>query len=108
MSRHVSLTGYLRNLFKCLFYHIGRLPMDVLLRDIYMGFKGVRLSELWQIYNEMPLIKGAQETMKGLKDRGCELAIISSGVPDFLVRDLAAKRLGADLGVGLKVVTSGD
>lgn len=107
VSRHVSLIGYLRNLFKCLLFDVGKLPIDILLREIYMGFKGMRLSELWQAYNEMPLINGARETMEGLKARGYELAIISSGVPDFLVRDVAS-RLGADLGLGIEVAAPGD
>lgn len=86
---------------------MGILPIDVLLRDVYMGFKGVRLSELWRIYyDEMSLISGARETIEGLKAGGYELAIISSGVPDFLVRDIAT-RLDADLAFGPEVVASG-
>lgn len=79
----------------------------MLLKELYMRFKGVGLSELWQTYNEMPLIKGAYETMRGLKDRSYEAVIISSGVPDFLVQDIA-RRLGADMGYGIEVTISED
>lgn len=107
LSRRLGLPGYLRNLFKCLLYDMGVLLVDVLLREVYMGFKGVRQSTLWQVYEEMPLIRGVYETVKGLKARGCEVIIVSSGVPDFLVGDVV-ERLGADLGFGLDVAVSGD
>ena len=107
LSRHLGLLVYLRNLFKCLLYDMGMLPIDTLLGGVYRGFKGMPMSTVRQVYDEMPLIAGAKETVKGLKARGCEVIIVSSGVPDFLVRDIA-ERLGADLGFGLEAAVSGD
>lgn len=107
LSRHLGLLVYLRNLFKCLLYDMGMLPIDTLLVDVYGGFKGMPMSIIRRVYDEMPLIVGAKETIEGLKARGCEVIIVSSGVPDFLVRDIA-ERLGADLGFGLEVAVSGD
>ncbi len=108
LSRRISLPGYLRDLFKCLLYEMGMRPIDVLLREVYMGFKGMQVSTLRQVYDKMPLAGGARETVEALKAAGYEVAIVSSGVPDLLVRDLATERLGADLGFGLEVAVSGD
>ncbi len=107
LSRRVGLFGHLYNVYRCLLYEMGMLPIDVLLREVYMSFKGIRLAELRKTYDEMPFIKGAGETVRELKARGCEVVVISSGVPDFIVRDVA-EGLGADAGFGLEVEISSE
>ncbi len=106
LSRRVSLPGWFLNIYRCLLYEMGMLSIDVLLRDVYSGFKGIPLSTLREVYGEMPIINGAREAMKDLKSGGYEPAIVSSGVPDFVVRDVAG-RLGIDLGFGPEVSVSG-
>lgn len=108
LSRRIGIACYLRNVYKCLLYELGMLPVDVVLRDIYTSFKGLQLSTLRQVYlDEIHVIGGAEEAMRELKAAGYELAIVSGGVPDFIVKDVAG-RLGIDLGFGPEPSVSGD
>ncbi|MEE9558023.1 MAG: haloacid dehalogenase-like hydrolase, partial [Candidatus Brocadiales bacterium] len=107
LSRRVGLFGHLRNLYRCLLYEMGVLPIDVLLREVYASFEGIRLAELRKAYDEMTLARGADQAVRELKARGAEVVIMSSGVPDLIVRDVA-DRLGADKGHGIEVGVAGE
>lgn len=100
LSRQIGFFRYLRTYYLCILYELGRLTIEGLLEEVYKGLKGMHLDTLWKVYKEMPLIGGAKEVIKRLKDKGYTVAIISSGVPDFLTRDLAFE-LGADMGFGI-------
>ena len=67
LSRRVGLFGHLRNLCRCLLYEMGVLPIDVLLREVYTSFEGMRLAELRKAYDEMTLAGGADQAVRELK-----------------------------------------
>ncbi len=107
LSRKQGLLRYLYAYYLCILFDLGRLTLEELLEQVYAGLKGMSLDTLWKAYEEIPLIKGAREAIQSLKKNGHTVIIISSGVPDFMVRDLALK-LGADMGFGIDVKFSVD
>ncbi|HHT9119145.1 MAG TPA: haloacid dehalogenase-like hydrolase [Candidatus Hypogeohydataceae bacterium YC41] len=107
LSRNQGLYSYLRTYHLCILFDLGRLSIERVLEEVYKALRGTSLNTLWKVYKEMTLIAGIKEVIQKLKERGHTVAIISSGVPDFLVRDLAFK-LGADMGFGIDVGFSGD
>lgn len=102
LSRHRGLYRYIHTYYLCILFDLGRLTIERLLEEVYKGLEGVSLDALWKVYKEMPLIAGVKEVIKNLRGKGHTVAIISSGVPDFLARDLALE-LGADMGFGIDV-----
>ena len=107
LSRQRGLLSYIRTYYLCILFDLGRLTIERLLEEVYKKFKGTSLDTLWRVYKEMPLAGGAREVIQTLRGEGHTVAIISSGVPDFLVRDLALE-IGADMGFGIDVGFSED
>ena len=102
LSSQRGLLSYLRTYYLCILFDLGRLTIERLLEEVYKDFKGTSLNTLWEVYKEMHLIGGIEEVIQALRSKGHTIAIISSGVPDFLVRDLALE-LGADMGFGIDI-----
>jgi dolichol kinase len=48
------------------------------------------------------VLRGVQQTIQILKDQGHKILLISSGIPDFVVKRLA-KNVGAQYGIGIRV-----
>jgi dolichol kinase/phosphoserine phosphatase len=107
LSRWRGFLSYLWAYYLCVLYDLGRLSIEELLGRVYQSLAGIPLETLWKVYKEMPLITGDKEVIERLKGKGHTVAIISSGVPDFLVRDLAFE-LGADMGFGIDTGFSED
>jgi HAD superfamily phosphoserine phosphatase-like hydrolase len=91
---HVFLLGF--------FYEIGFFTLEAALKEIYAFFKGSSRKELFALFQAIPIIPHVAELFQSLKDNGYEIALISSGIPDFLVRDLASK-LNADYAYGIRL-----
>ncbi|GJQ60263.1 MAG: hypothetical protein SCALA701_30640 [Candidatus Scalindua sp.] len=74
--------------------------MRKLLERIYGSLKRISEDKFWEVYDNMKLVDNAKEAINSLKRKGHSVALISSGVPDFLMKDLA-KKLEADCGHGI-------
>ncbi len=107
LSRSIGFFPYLRTLFLCFLFDIGRISIERLLGETYEAFKGVPLEKVWLVYREMALIGNAQNAVSDIRSRGHEVALISSGVPDFLIHDLS-KRLNINYGFGIEVGVNND
>jgi HAD superfamily phosphoserine phosphatase-like hydrolase len=83
-------------------YELGIYPLAQAFRGIYRVFKGVSQNELSQTFKLVPIIPGVQPVFQKLKELGYHIALISSGIPDFLVNELASQ-LGADYAYGLEL-----
>jgi dolichol kinase len=57
---------------------------------------------MYQTFNLIPIIPGVRLVFQKLKETGYQIALISSGIPDFLVNELAAQ-LDADYARGLEL-----
>jgi phosphoserine phosphatase len=55
----------------------GDLEFEPALKERVKLLKGASVEEIKKVVSEMPLMKGAKETIKALKDKGYKVAIIS-------------------------------
>jgi len=102
VSRRLSLWGFIQILITGLLYEAGLLPLENALKRVFSLMRGLRMDDLLQLFRRLPLMPGAKELVRRLKEAGYLVALISSGLPRRLVQDLAS-RLGADFAVGLSV-----
>ncbi len=94
---HIAFLGFL--------YEVGVFTLARALTAIYRLFAGVPQAAFYQTLEAMPIIPGVTAVFQRLKEQGYHVALISSGLPGFLVEALAT-RLGADYayGIDLEVV----
>lgn len=83
-------------------YEIGIYTLERALKGIYKFFEGISRRELYQTFKLLPIIPGVQEVFQKLRENGYQIALISSGLPDFLIKELA-RQLVADYAHGLKL-----
>ncbi len=102
ISRKVGFGGFIRTLVLGFLYEIGVLSIESALRRIYTIFKGLKADEALQLHKKIPLMPGTEEVFKKLNATGYKTALISSGLPSFVVEDLAT-RLKADYAFGLEL-----
>ena len=91
---HIIFLGFL--------YEIGFFTLGRALKAIYRLFEGVPQDEFHQTMQSIPLIPGVTQVFQRLKETGYHIALISSGIPGFLVEELAT-RLGADYAYGIEM-----
>jgi HAD superfamily phosphoserine phosphatase-like hydrolase len=103
-SRRLSFFKFLRMLWAGLLYEAGLVPLEKALAKIFKQLQGLTVEDMFQLYRKMPLIQGVEKTFEHLKKGGYKTALISSGLPQFIVEDLA-ENLGADYAVGLNLET---
>jgi HAD superfamily phosphoserine phosphatase-like hydrolase len=99
-SRRLSIIDVLRMLWYGLLYESGLTLLETAMRKIYKQLRGLQMSDLFHLYKKMPLLPGVREVFAQLKRLGCKTALISSGLPQSFVEDLAMQ-LGADYAFGL-------
>ena len=102
LSRYSGIINYIRTLYLCFLFSTNYINIRELLERVYAMFKGLKEEDLWRVYHKMRHVKHAQETIRDIKDRGHCVALISSGVPDFLMKHIS-ERLNADCGYGIDV-----
>jgi phosphoserine phosphatase/dolichol kinase len=85
-------------------YSIGALSLESSLRAVFRSLKGAQMGELLTVFKGLPLMPGSEKLFNELKSLGFKTALISSGLPDAMVADLAW-RLGADYSKGIHVET---
>lgn len=104
ISRRLSFIKFLKMLWAGLLYEAGLSPLEKALTRIFKQLQGLAVEDMSQLYRKMPLILGVENVFEQLKKEGYRTALISSGLPQFIVDDLASK-LGADYAYGLNVET---
>jgi len=85
-----------------LLYETGLITLETALRRIYKQLQGLPEDDLLQLFNKIPLIPEVEEVFQQLKHAGYKTALISSGLPQIFVDELA-KRLGADYSFGFEL-----
>lgn len=83
-------------------YEIHVFTLEKSLRNIYKFFEGMQENEFLQIFEMITMIPGINVVIQKLKENGYKVALISSGIPDFLVESLAQK-IQADYAYGVKL-----
>ncbi len=102
LSWNSGILNYLRALYLCFLFNVNYINIRELLERAYMRLKGLKEEDFWYVYSRMKQVKHAGETISIIRNRGHYVALISSGVPDFLMKDLSS-RLNADCGHGIDV-----
>ena len=95
--------NYVRALYFCFLFSINYINIRDLLERVYINVKGLKEEDLWRIYFKTAMVKYANETIRNIIKRGHYVALVSSGVPDILMKDMAV-RLNADCGHGIDIV----
>ena len=91
LSWNSGILNYMRALYLCFLFSINYLNMRILLEKVYISAKGLKEDDLWQVYNETKMVKNAESTIQEIVNKGHYVALISSGVPDILMKDLGRK-----------------
>lgn len=101
-ARYLGKLTHVRTSLLCVLFNMGKLSIEEMLSAAYSRFKGVTLEQAEKIYKNIPLIHHAKQTIEILRDHGYYVVLISSGVPDMFVKDLAT-RLSANDGHGVQI-----
>jgi len=99
-SRRISFASFVKMFWAGLLYESGLTSLETALKKIYKQLRGLAITDLFQLYRKMPLLQGVKEVFKQLKKAGCKTALISSGLPQSFIEDLASQ-LGCDYAFGL-------
>ncbi|OGD46908.1 hypothetical protein A3K70_01130 [Candidatus Bathyarchaeota archaeon RBG_16_48_13] len=102
LSRRKGAKSFLLFLFHAFLYEIGLASLGKVIVKVVTNIKGLRESDLLDVYHGMPLKPGVVETFQALKKNGLKTALLSSGVPDLIMQKLA-ERLDADFFRGLEL-----
>ncbi len=103
-SRGHSLTTFIKFAVIGVLYSIGVLSLERSLRALFRSLKGKQMGELSTEFKRLPLMPGSEGLFDELKNLDYKTALISSGLPDTFVAELA-ERLGADYSSGIQVET---
>jgi HAD superfamily phosphoserine phosphatase-like hydrolase len=101
-TKKVGLWGFIKIIAVGLLYEIGLLSLESALKRIFMVLRGLKVDDVFQLYKGIPLMPGTEEVFEKLNEIGFKTAIISSGLPTLLVKDLAS-RLNVDYAFGLEL-----
>jgi len=101
-SKRVRVLRFGRMLWAGLLYEAGLIRLETALRRIYKQLRGIPADDLLQLFKKIPLIPGVKEVFKELKQAGCKTALISSGLPQAFVQELATQ-LGSDYAFGFEL-----
>ena len=103
-TKKLGFLKFLKTIFLGFLYEIGLLSLETALRRIYKYFEGYTTEELHYYFEKIPLLPGSDEVFEYLHKNGWKTALISSGLPNFCIQELATK-LKADYAFGLKMET---
>jgi len=101
-TRKLGFPKFLKIIFLGFLYEIGLLSLETALRRIYKYFEGYTIEELHYYFEKIPLLPGSNEVFKYLHENGWKTALISAGIPNSFIQELATK-LKADYAFGLKM-----
>jgi phytol kinase len=100
--KRVSAFRFIMILWAGFLYEAGLIKLEVALRRVYKQLRGITADDLLQLFKGIPLIPGVDEVFSRLKQAGCKTALISSGLPQTSVQELA-DRLDCDYAVGFEL-----
>jgi HAD superfamily phosphoserine phosphatase-like hydrolase len=104
-GRTLSFPQFLKLLFIGFLYEVRLLSLESALKRIFELLRGVSVRELLNVFRRVPLLPHTEEVFARLKEKGLETVLISSGLPQVMVEDLAS-RLKADYAFGLELETN--
>lgn len=103
-TRQLGYPEFVKVMCLGLLYTIGFWPLESALRRIYGCFEGYTVQKLRGYYQRLPLLPGVRQGFQHLKKNGWKTVLISSGLPQSFIKELAAE-LEADYAFGLELKT---
>jgi phosphoserine phosphatase len=104
VAKGLGFVRLVKLLFYGFFYEAGILKLESVLRHLFNELKGVKLEVLMAIFEKISSIN-LQSVFSQIRARNCKIALISSGLPTVVVKELA-NTLGADYAYGVEVETN--
>lgn len=104
VTRKLGFWKFLKIISLGFLYELGFTSLEIVLKKIYLCLKGCTVNELQHLYRKVPLIPSSEEVFEKLRKNGWKTALISSGLPESFVQELAVK-LKADYAFGLELKT---
>lgn len=95
VGKTVGFSKFAKIVFYGLLYELGLISLKSALTHMFKMFKGIKVEELRRIFGQIPLMPNVEGVFERLKSERWKTALISSGLPTVVVKDLAL-RLGAD------------
>jgi HAD superfamily phosphoserine phosphatase-like hydrolase len=102
VGKKLGFSHLIKILFFGFLYQIGAIPLKSALKSMFFNLRDSDVSTLQQVAQKIPLMPYAKELFDQLKMEGCKTALISSGLPNSVVNNLA-NEVGADRGFGFEV-----
>ena len=102
VGRTLGLSKLLRLLLWGFLYEAGILRLESALRHLYGELKGVKVEVLMEVLRKISSTTYLKGILSQIKARDCKIALISSGLPTFIVREMADE-LGVDYAFGVDV-----
>jgi len=102
VGRRLRFSQFVTIAFFGVLYELGLISIKSTMKHVFRVFKGFRPDELLQIFKRTPIVPGVKEVFGKLRSTGCKTALISSGLPTLVVKDLATT-LGADYAFGFEL-----
>jgi phosphoserine phosphatase len=106
LARRRGIWSSVRTATDCLLFNLGRIGVEELLRRSFGRLKGMPWETACEVFHGMAVVPHAAETIAQLQAAGRQVILLTAGVPDPFVKDLAAA-LGADAGAGTLVEVKG-
>ena len=107
VGKSLGLIKLIKLLFYGFLYEAGILKLESALKHVFKELKGVKIETLILIFGKIPSTPYLQNIFSQIKARNCKIALISSGLPTFIVKKLADE-VGADYAYGINVETKDD
>ncbi len=102
VGKTLGILPLIKILFIGFFYNLGILSLKKGLKQVFRIYRGIKIVLLKEKFDEISLLSDTEEVFNGLKTRGYKIALVSSGLPTFLVKTLAS-RLNADYAIGVEI-----
>jgi HAD superfamily phosphoserine phosphatase-like hydrolase len=104
VGRRLGFASIVKLLFFGLLYEAGILRLNSVLKRLFNGAKGVKVEVLMEIFEKISSTTYLKGIFSQIKTRNCKIALISSGLPTLVVKELA-DALGAEYAYGVEVET---
>lgn len=102
VGRNLNLKQRVTLLAIGILYQIRIISLETALRKIYAMVQGLSIKDMSIVFRNVPLLPYAKGFISELKEMGFKVALISSGLPQLIVDQLASN-LEADYAFGLQL-----
>jgi HAD superfamily phosphoserine phosphatase-like hydrolase len=102
IGRKLSPFNFVKLLFLGLLYELRLAPLELTLKEVFKMLQGISIEEVFTTFTSIPLLPNVETLFIKLRKMGFKTAIISSGLPQLLVDNLAS-RLNIDHAFGLEL-----